>query len=84
MLAQVREKDLALFFDIAEIPPPSGPAATPLRVLVPAFMISELRRAFEIGFMIFLPFLVIDFVVAALLMAMGMMMVPPVIISLQF
>jgi flagellar biosynthesis protein FliP len=84
MLKQVREKDLGLFFDIADLPPPASAEETPLRVLVPAFMISELRRAFEIGFMIFLPFLVIDFVVSAILMAMGMMMVPPVMISLPF
>jgi flagellar biosynthesis protein FliP len=84
MLRQVRDKDLALFFDIADEPPPAERNLTPLRVLVPAFMISELRRAFEIGFVIFLPFLVIDFVVSALLMAMGMMMVPPVMISLPF
>jgi flagellar biosynthesis protein FliP len=84
MLRHVREKDLALFFDIADLTPPEAAAESPLRVLVPAFMISELRRAFEIGFVIFLPFLIIDFVVAAILMAMGMMMVPPVMISLPF
>lgn len=84
MLKQVREKDLGLFLDIAKLPTPKSAEATPLRVLVPAFMIGELRRAFEIGFMIFLPFLVIDLVIAALLMAMGMMMVPPVMIALPF
>lgn len=84
MLGQVREKDLGLFLDIADAPPPDTPEATPYRVLIPAFMISELRRAFEIGFMLFLPFLVIDLVIASILMAMGMMMLPPVIISLPF
>ena len=84
MLAQVREKDLSLFFDLAKAEPPKDPQATPLHVLVPAFMISELRRAFEIGFLIFVPFIVIDMVVASVLMSMGMMMLPPIIISLPF
>ena len=84
MLAQVREQDLQLFFDIAGLEPPPEPSATPFRVLVPAFMISELRRAFEIGFLLYLPFLVIDLVVAAILMSMGMLMLPPVMISLPF
>ena len=84
MLAQVRQQDLELFLDLAKAPVPEGPEATPLTSLVPAFMISELRRAFEIGFLIFLPFLVIDMVVASILMSMGMMMVPPVMISLPF
>ncbi|MFT3811618.1 MAG: flagellar type III secretion system pore protein FliP [Micropepsaceae bacterium] len=84
MLAHTRPDDLAMFFDLAKQTPPSEPAATPLTVLVPAFMISELRRAFEIGFMVFLPFLIIDLVVASLLMSMGMMMLPPVTISLPF
>jgi len=84
MLAQVREKDLELFVDIADIGLIEAPETTPLRVLVPAFMISELRRAFEIGFLIFVPFLIIDMVVASVLMSMGMMMLPPVIISLPF
>ena len=83
MLRQVRQKDLELFQDI------SGAEAglsneTPLQVLVPAFMISELRRAFEIGFLIYLPFVIIDMVVASILMSMGMMMVPPIIVSLPF
>jgi flagellar biosynthetic protein FliP len=78
MLGQVRPKDLELFLDISRTPAPKRPADTPLRVLVPAFMISELRRAFEIGFLIFVPFLVIDMVVASVLMSMGMMMLPPV------
>lgn len=84
MLKNVREKDLKLFFDLAKEPPSADPSATPLRMLVPAFLISELRRAFEIGFLIFIPFLVIDLVVASILMAMGMMMLPPVTISLPF
>ncbi|MDX6750322.1 flagellar type III secretion system pore protein FliP [Geminicoccaceae bacterium 1502E] len=84
MLRQVREKDLALFFDIAASAPPATAEETPLRVLVPAFLISELRRAFEIGFLVFVPFLVIDMVVASILMALGMMMLPPVTVSLPF
>ena len=84
MRSQVRDKDLALFYDIAEIEPTLDPEAAPFRVLVPAFMISELRRAFEIGFLIFIPFLIIDMVVASILMSMGMMMLPPVVISLPF
>jgi flagellar biosynthetic protein FliP len=84
MLGQVRPKDLELFLDISRMPAPKRPADTPLRALVPAFMISELRRAFEIGFLIFVPFLVIDMVVASVLMSMGMMMLPPVLISLPF
>ncbi len=84
MRANVREKDLQLFFDISETPPPENPEAVPLQLLVPAFMISELRRAFEIGFLLFLPFVIIDMVVASVLMSMGMMMLPPVVISLPF
>lgn len=84
MLAHTRPDDLAMFFDLAKQAPPADPAATPLTVLVPSFMISELRRAFEIGFMVFLPFLIIDLVVASLLMSMGMMMLPPIVISLPF
>ena len=83
MLGQTREKDLALFFDMAEVTP-ENPAATPLHVLVPAFMISELRRAFEIGFLVFIPFLIIDMVISSILMAMGMLMLPPIVISLPF
>lgn len=84
MIRHVREKDLRLFLDIAKAGPVATPADTPLRALVPAFMISELRRAFEIGFLLFIPFLIIDMVVASLLMAMGMMMLPPIVISLPF
>ena len=84
MLKNVREKDLALFIDLSREPKPESAEATPLRILVPAFMISELRRAFEIGFLLFVPFLVIDLVIASILMSMGMMMLPPVIVSLPF
>jgi flagellar biosynthetic protein FliP len=84
MARQVRNEDLALFYNLARTPPASTSAATPLRVLIPAFMISELRRAFEIGFLVFLPFLIIDMVVASVLMSMGMMMLPPVTISMPF
>ena len=84
MLGQVRPKDLQLFLDISHTSALERPEDTPLRALIPAFMISELRRAFEIGFLIFVPFLVIDMVVASVLMSMGMMMLPPVLISLPF
>lgn len=84
MLRHAREVDVAMFIELSETTPPEKPEATPLRVLIPAFMISELRRAFEIGFMLFLPFLVIDMVTASILMSMGMMMLPPVMISLPF
>lgn len=84
MLKHVREKDLGLFLDIAKAPLPSSPDATPLTSLIPAFMISELRRAFEIGFLLFMPFLVIDLVVASILMSVGMMMLPPTTVSLPF
>ncbi len=78
------EADVALFADMANIENLQSPADAPFHVLAPAFMISELKRAFEIGFMVFLPFLVIDLVVSSILMAMGMMMLPPVTISLPF
>ena len=84
MLANVREKDLMLFVDVAGIDPPAADEAVPLQILTPAFMISELRRAFEIGFLLFVPFVVIDMVVASVLMSMGMMMLPPIVISLPF
>ena len=84
MVANVREKDLMLFVDMAGIEPPAEDATVPLQILTPAFMISELRRAFEIGFLLFVPFIIIDMVVASVLMSMGMMMLPPVIISLPF
>ena len=81
MLSQVRDDDLALFTKLSAKPPVAR-AQTPLTTLMPAFMISELRRAFEIGFLLLLPFLIIDLAVAAVLMAMGMMMLPPPTISL--
>ncbi|KQT88672.1 flagellar biosynthesis protein flip [Methylobacterium sp. Leaf466] len=84
MLKNVREKDLKLFLDLGKIPTPAGPEQVGLEVLTPAFMISELRRAFEIGFLLFIPFLVIDLVVASILMAVGMMMVPPATVALPF
>ncbi len=84
MATHTREADLALFMDMAEADPVESLEEIPLQVLIPAFMISELRRAFEIGFLLFLPFLVIDMVVASILMSMGMMMLPPIMISLPF
>jgi flagellar biosynthetic protein FliP len=84
MLAHVREEDIALMTRAAGRPNPTTPAAVPMLTLIPAFMISELRAAFIIGFVIFVPFLVIDMVVSAALMSMGMMMLPPVMISLPF
>jgi flagellar biosynthesis protein FliP len=84
MMKNVRDKDLRLFVDLSREPRPERAEDMPLRVLVPAFMISELRRAFEIGFLLFLPFLVIDLIVASVLMSMGMMMLPPVVVSLPF
>jgi len=84
MMHQVRDEDLHLFFNLAHVNPPAKAEDTPMRVLIPAFMISELRRAFEIGFLVFLPFLIIDMVVASVLMSMGMMMLPPVTISMPF
>ncbi len=82
MLAQTREKDLMLFMDLSRTPGYATPADVPLHVLVPSFVISELRIAFQIGFMLFLPFVVIDLLVSSVLMSMGMMMLPPVMISL--
>ena len=84
MIRNTREKDLALFFRIRKMENPKSVADVPLSVVIPAFVISELKTAFEIGFLIFLPFLVIDMVVASILMSMGMMMLPPVMISLPF
>ena len=84
MLMHVRESDLTLFTELSESGPYAEPMDVPLQILIPSFMISELRRAFEIGFMIFLPFLIIDMVTASILMSMGMMMLPPVMISLPF
>ncbi|MCL6518687.1 MAG: flagellar type III secretion system pore protein FliP [Armatimonadetes bacterium] len=84
MFAQVREKDIALFVNLARIEQPNSESDVPMYVLIPAFLISELYKAFSIGFMIFIPFLVIDMVIAVTLMSMGMMMLPPVVISLPF
>lgn len=85
MMTHVREKDLQLFVSLMpEEKKIDKPEDTPYQVLVPAFMISELKRAFEIGFLIFVPFLIIDMLIASILMAMGMMMLPPVVISLPF
>ncbi|MDX8402110.1 MAG: flagellar type III secretion system pore protein FliP [Mariprofundaceae bacterium] len=82
MLRQTREDDLILFLNAAREKKPETAAATPLHVLIPAFVISELRTAFEIGFLIYIPFVILDLVVASVLMSMGMMMLPPVMISL--
>jgi len=84
MEKNVREKDLQLFQDLSGDKAPDKPEDLSMRILVPAFMISELKRAFEIGFLLFLPFLIIDLVVASVLMSMGMMMLPPVVVSLPF
>lgn len=82
LLRQTREKDLALFIGLARIARPQSPAEVPMRVLVPAFIISELRTAFQIGFVLFIPFVVLDLVVGSVLMSLGMMMLPPVMVSL--
>lgn len=84
MLNQVREKDLELFIDLAKLPRVSSSAELPMQVVLPAFMLSELRISFQIGFLIYIPFLIIDMVVASVLMSMGMMLLPPVMISLPF
>lgn len=84
MLKQTREKDLALFLKMSKFERPATPMDLPMRVVIPAFAIGELKKAFEIGFLIFLPFLVIDMVVASVLLSMGMMMLPPIMISMPF
>jgi flagellar biosynthetic protein FliP len=84
LLKQTRQKDIALFIKLSKEKAPAQASDIPLKVLIPAFAISELKTAFEIGFMIFLPFLLIDMVVASVLLSMGMMMLPPVMISLPF
>ncbi|ACL70422.1 flagellar type III secretion system pore protein FliP [Halothermothrix orenii] len=84
MFKQTREKDLALFVNMTGIERPENRADIPTYVLIPAFVISELKTAFQIGFLIYLPFLMIDMVVASILMSMGMLMLPPIIISLPF
>lgn len=84
MRQHVRDKDVQLFLDLTEAEIPENPEDLAITILVPAFMISELRRAFEIGFLLFVPFIVIDMVVSSVLMSMGMMMLPPIVISLPF
>lgn len=84
MLVQTRQKDMGLFFKLAKMDKPQNASEVPLRVLIPAFIISELRIAFQIGFILYLPFLMIDMIVASVLMSMGMLMLPPVMISLPF
>ncbi|WP_307570630.1 flagellar type III secretion system pore protein FliP [Pantoea anthophila] len=84
MLRQTREADLALFARLANVAPIAGPEAVPMRILLPAYVTSELKTAFQIAFTVFIPFLIIDLVVASVLMALGMMMVPPATISLPF
>jgi flagellar biosynthetic protein FliP len=84
MLRQTREKDLALFIQVSQASRPSTPAEVPLTALLPAFVISELRTAFQIGFLLYLPFLILDLVISSLLVSMGMMMLPQALISLPF
>ncbi|ARP76734.1 flagellar type III secretion system pore protein FliP [Bordetella genomosp. 6] len=84
MLHQTRENDLTLFANLASLPAMEDPSKVPMRILIPAFITSELKTAFQIGFTIFIPFLIIDLVVASVLMALGMMMVPPVTVALPF
>ena len=84
MMRQVREKDLGLFMEMSGVQGVEGPTDVPLHVLIPAFITSELRTAFQIGFLIYVPFLVIDMIVASILMSMGMMLLPPIMISLPF
>jgi len=84
MFKQTRVKDIALFMRAARLPTPVNETSVPTRVLIPSFIISELRTAFEMGFMLFIPFLIIDMVVASVLMSMGMLMLPPIMISLPF
>lgn len=84
MLKQTREKDIALFLKLSNNEAPATPVELPLKIVVPAFAISELKTAFEIGFLIFIPFLIIDMAVSSILLSMGMMMLPPVMISLPF
>ncbi|HQR05006.1 MAG: flagellar type III secretion system pore protein FliP [Proteobacteria bacterium] len=84
MLRQTREADLVLFNNIAKLPKPESKETVPMRILIPAFVTSELKTAFQIGFIVFIPFLIIDMVVASVLMSMGMMMMSPVIVALPF
>ena len=84
MFKQTREKDLALFVDIAKLKRPQNPDDIPTSVLIPSFIISEVKTSFEIGLLLYVPFLIVDMVVAAVLLSMGMMMLPPVMVSLPF
>ncbi|MGH7161621.1 MAG: flagellar type III secretion system pore protein FliP [Acetobacteraceae bacterium] len=84
MVANLRPSDLQVFLHAARLPDPTTPLATPWRALIPAFLVGELRRAFEMGFLLYLPFLVIDMVVSSVLMSLGMMMLPPTAVSLPF
>ena len=84
MAANLRSEDLRLFLDLAHLPEPDSPETAPWRALIPGFLVGELRRAFEMGFLLYLPFLVIDMVVASVLMSLGMMMLPPSVVSLPF
>jgi flagellar biosynthetic protein FliP len=84
MMKSTREKDLKLFVDLAKSPRPKSPDDLPMMTVIPAFMISEIKTAFQIGFVLFLPFLVIDMVVASVLLSMGMMQLPPAMVSLPF
>ena len=84
MAANLRGGDLQLFIDLANLPTPAAPDQAPWRALIPAFMVGELRRAFEMGFLLFLPFLIIDRVIASVLMSLGMMMLPPSVVALPF
>jgi len=84
MLKQTREKDLALLIDIAHMATPATAKEVPISVLIPSFIISELKTAFQIGFLLYVPFLIVDMVVASILLSMGMMMLPPIMISLPF
>jgi flagellar biosynthetic protein FliP len=84
MLKQTRESDLGLFVDLARVEQPAGPDDLPMRVVIPAYIISELKTGFQMGFFLFIPFLLVDLVVSTTLLSMGMMMLPPAMISLPF
>ena len=84
MMTHVHENALSLFMDLSNSPPPATPEQTPLQALIPAFMVSELKRAFEIGFLLYIPFIIIDMTIASVLMSMGMMMLPPIMIAMPF
>ena len=84
MFKQTREKDLALFVDVAKLKRPKNVDDIPIQVLIPSFIISEVKTAFQIGLLLYVPFLIIDMVVASVLLSMGMMMLPPIMVSLPF